>query len=39
MVCMWFALCTRPATVAVPHPILGSVPACESCAKRAESGN
>lgn len=29
--CQWFALCTNPATDLVPHPILGSVPACERC--------
>jgi hypothetical protein len=32
-VCQWFALCTNPATVIVPHPILGDVPACIRCAE------
>lgn len=34
-ICRWFLLCTNPATVRVPHPILDYVPACASCAKRA----
>jgi hypothetical protein len=29
--CEWFLLCTNPATVARPHPILGSVPTCKRC--------
>lgn len=33
-VCEWFALCDRPATVLVPHPVLGQVPTCDRCADR-----
>lgn len=33
--CEWFAMCARPATVYLPHPILGPVPACGPCARRA----
>lgn len=32
--CEAFALCTHAATTALPHPILGSVPACDRCAER-----
>lgn len=38
IVCQWFVLCDRTATVAVDHPILGSVPACDRCAARAGQG-
>lgn len=31
-VCEWFALCDRPATTYVPHPVLFLVPACDRCA-------
>lgn len=34
-VCEWFALCENPATGTTPHPILGAVPTCDRCAKRA----
>lgn len=30
--CEWFALCDRPATVLVQHPVLGDVPTCDRCA-------
>jgi hypothetical protein len=35
--CRWFALCNRPATTAVPHPVLGMVPCCDRCAAFALS--
>lgn len=31
--CAWFALCDRPATLLVDHPVLGRVPSCERCQK------
>jgi hypothetical protein len=31
--CQWFAACDRPALGALPHPVLGHVPACERCAQ------
>lgn len=34
-VCQWFALCDRPATQVVAHPVLDLVPACDRCAARA----
>jgi hypothetical protein len=33
-VCEWFALCTNPTTVALPHPILGPTPCCPRCARK-----
>jgi hypothetical protein len=36
MMCEWFALCTRPASGVVAHPILGNVPTCARCAARHE---
>lgn len=30
--CQWFAACNRHATQTQPHPILGAVPVCTSCA-------
>lgn len=33
--CEWFALCGRPATGTTSHPVLGAVPTCDRCAKRA----
>lgn len=33
--CEWFALCDRPATTYVQHPVLGAVPCCQRCAERA----
>lgn len=33
--CSWFALCEDDATTIVQHPILGGVPCCARCAKRA----
>ena len=33
-VCRWFLRCENPATVTLPHPILGAVPACQSCADK-----
>lgn len=35
--CQWFAKCGNPATVAIPHPILGHVPACDECNAWAKS--
>lgn len=29
--CEYMALCTNDATLALPHPILGSVPICRRC--------
>jgi hypothetical protein len=37
--CNWFALCTRPATTLMPHPILGDVPICSECRNKIESMN
>lgn len=33
--CQWSAACTNPATPTVAHPILGDVPTCARCEKRA----
>ena len=33
--CQWFALCENDAARYIEHPVLGLVPACASCAKRA----
>ena len=33
--CGWFLGCKDEATVLVPHSLLGDVPACNRCAKRA----
>lgn len=30
--CEWFLKCSNPATTVTPHPILGNVPTCQSCA-------
>lgn len=35
--CQWFALCGRPATGTVHHPILGDVPTCDRCHNFATS--
>lgn len=32
--CKWFALCENAATLTIPHPILGDVPACQRCADK-----
>jgi hypothetical protein len=37
VMCEWFAMCGREATATVQHPILGSVPVCERCQKKATS--
>ena len=29
--CAWYALCDKPATGTVAHPILGDVPICDRC--------
>lgn len=34
-VCGWFAGCENDATGETPHPILGNVPTCDSCAEWA----
>ena len=31
--CQVFLLCGRPATTAIPHPVLKLVPACKKCAE------
>lgn len=33
-ICQWFARCDNPATTALPHPTLGSVPCCQRCADK-----
>jgi hypothetical protein len=32
--CEWYALCDQSAAGTTPHPILGAVPICESCAAK-----
>lgn len=32
--CMWWAMCDRPASVLIPRPALGELPACTRCARR-----
>lgn len=32
--CDWYALCTRPATGVIAHPMVGQVFVCESCINR-----
>ena len=36
-ICQWFLSCANPATTTVPHPVLGDVPCCETCARFARS--
>lgn len=36
-VCAWFRNCTNAAVTTVPHPVLGDVPCCQSCADFARS--
>ena len=31
IICEWFAKCWNPARVAISHPVLGWVPACDRC--------
>lgn len=35
--CEWFALCPREATKLRSHPILASVPICDSCDAKVEA--
>jgi hypothetical protein len=37
VICSWFALCDRPATDVVQHPVLGGVPVCARCKRRVEA--
>ena len=39
MNCNWFLKCTNEATVLIPHPLLGDVPACDRCAAMALGGD
>lgn len=32
--CMWWLLCPNPASVRMPHPVLGTVPTCGECAAK-----
>lgn len=34
VVCEWWAGCTNPATHYTPHPVLGQVPTCSTCAEK-----
>ena len=34
MTCKWFLRCDNPATGIMPHPVLGAVPICQSCADK-----
>jgi len=37
VLCGWFASCENPATGTAPHPILGDVPTCDNCNRRAKA--
>lgn len=34
--CEWFALCDRPATSFLDHPVLQLVPVCDRCREKVE---
>jgi len=34
--CQWFLMCFNIATTTRTHPILGEVPICDRCNKKAE---
>jgi hypothetical protein len=36
-VCRQFLMCENTAVTALPHPILGDVPACQRCADKLET--
>lgn len=36
-ICEWFALCGRPATGSMSHPVLGDVPICDRCREKVEA--
>jgi hypothetical protein len=34
--CKWFLGCARPATGTMNHPVLGDVPICDECRRKAQ---
>jgi hypothetical protein len=35
LVCAWFGRCGNPTLKATEHPVLGPVPVCTQCARKA----